>query len=211
MFFKTDEFKLENTDSNSNKMFSLHLKNPNKSILLSLTKTGILLGATITDNYQTITFRANNVESFQSFFKEKKEKKEINQYEFSLIIFYFIAKQLEYLINKEKKCFYAFKPENILVIDTNKVIYLSDDLLEIEDNYLTIWKPFPQKKYYISPELSRIFTIPSKIHYKTIYYSLGLLIKEINENMDKINGTKLYYALNRCLEEDPKKRTILFI
>jgi hypothetical protein len=205
MFFKTDEFQLENTDSNSNKIYSLHLKNPNKSILQSLTKTGILLGATITDNYQTITFRANKVESFF------KEKEQMNKYDFSLIIFYFISKQLEFLIKKEKKCFYALKLENILVIDGNKVVYLSDDLLEIEDNFLTIWKPFPQKKYYISPELSRVFTIPSKIHYKTIYYSLGLLIKNTIENIDKIKGTKLYYALNRCLEEDPEKRAILFI
>ena len=229
MFLKTDEFQLENsntntntnTNSNTNKMFSLHFKNPNKSILLSLTKTGILLGATITDNYQTITFRANKVESFHPFSKEKEKEKE-NHYDFSLSIFYFISKQLDYLIKKEKKCFYAFKPENLLIIDENKVIYLSDDLLEIEDNYLTIWKPFPQKKYYISPELSRIFSIPSKIHYKTIYYSLALLIinyyfeDTINtriptRNINKIKGTKLYYALNRCLEEEPEKRALLFI
>ena len=234
MLIKTEEFYIENTntntDTNANKIVSLHFKNPNKPVLLSLIKTGILLGATITDNYQTITFRANNVKNFIAFSKEKKEEKEekeekekeINHYDFSLNIFYFIAIQLEYLIKKEKLCFYAFKPENILIIDNNKVIYVSDDLLEIEDNYLNIWKPFPQKKYYISPELSRILSIPSKIHYKTIYYSLALLIinyyfeDDINtrittRNINKIKGTKLYYALNRCLEEKPEKRALLFI
>jgi hypothetical protein len=221
--FNTEEFHIENINTNTNKIVSLHLKNPNKSILLSLTKTGILLGATITDNYQTITFRANNVRNFVTFFKEEEQR---NHYDFSLIIFYFISKQLEYLIKKEKKCFYAFKPENILIIDENKVIYVSEDLFEIEDNYLTIWKPFLQKKYYISPELSRILSIPSKIHYKTIYYSLALLIinyifqdtsRSINTRIssfffiNKIKGTKLYYALNRCLEEEPEKRALLFI
>jgi hypothetical protein len=226
--FNTEEFHIENENTNttnSNKIVSLHLKNPNKSILLSLTKTGILLGATITDNYQTITFRADTVENFITFFKKEEkgeQEEERNQYDFSLNIFYFIAKQLEYLIKKEKKCFYAFKPENILVIDNHKVIYVSEDLFEIEDNYLTIWKPFLQKKYYISPELSRILSIPSKIHYKTIYYSLALLIinyyfedtintRITTRNINKIKGTKLYYALNRCLEENPEKRTLLFI
>ena len=224
--FNSEEFHIENTNTNTNtnKIFSLHLKNPNKSILLSLTKTGILLGGTITDNYQTITFRANTVKNFITFF-QKEEKEQRNHYDFSLNIFYFIAKQLEYLITKEKKCFYAFKPENILIIDNNKVIYVSEDLFEIEENYLTIWKPFLQKKYYLSPELSRIFSIPSKIHYKTIYYSLALLIinyyfqdtsETINtriptRNINKIKGTKLYYALNRCLEENPEKRTLLYI
>ena len=208
-----DEFQIEN----SNNKFTFYLKNPNKSILLSLIKTGILLGGTITDNFQTITFKAHSVETL-SFFIEKKE---INYYDLSLNIFYFITKQLEYLINKEKKCFYAFKPENFLVIDNNKIIYLSNDLLEIKDNYLTIWKPFPPKQYYISPELSKIFTLPSKIHYKTIYYSLALLIINFyydtsiinlnRNNIDKIKGTKLYYALNRCLEDNPENRTILFI
>lgn len=234
--FNTEEFHIEytssntnanantntNTNTNPNKIVSLHLKNPNKSILNSLTKTGILLGATITDNYQTITFRADNVKNFITFFKKEQEEEQRNHYDFSLTIFYFIAKQLEYLIQKEKKCFYAFKPENILIIDNHKVIYVSEDLFEMEDNYLNIWKPFLQKKYYISPELSRIFSIPSKIHYKTIYYSLALLIinyyfeDTINtriptRNINKIKGTKLYYALNRCLEENPEKRTLLFI
>ena len=79
----------------------------------------------------------------------------------------------------------------------------------------------------------RITELPSYIHYKTAYYSLACLVihaltsddyfieeeneesfhEKITKQLDilQIKGTKLYYLLKKCLEEDPKERSIMFI
>ena len=75
--------------------------------------------------------------------------------------------------------------------------------------------------------------LPSYIHYKTAYFSLGCLIVYAllgddefyteylkNKEVDKIveylkdhtiKDTKLYWLLSRCLVEDPEKRSILYL
>ena len=75
--------------------------------------------------------------------------------------------------------------------------------------------------------------MPSLVHYKTSYFSLGVLIvclitddpdiyndylkhkqgKKILELLDNhtIKYTKLYWLLSRCLDEDPNSRSIFLI
>jgi len=194
--------------------FSLYLNFPNKELLLSLTKSGILPGATITDNYQCLQFQANSIkllfkslENFESF---------NNEYELLLTIFYNLASQLKYLIEKEKKCFYTFNPDNIILIDNNKCIYLSDELLNISENKtLTIYNPFFKSNYH-SPELQNSTSLPINIHFKTIFYSLAIIMINIIKILEKdkknyIKNTKLYFALKRCLKNKPEERAIIFI
>jgi hypothetical protein len=79
----------------------------------------------------------------------------------------------------------------------------------------------------------KIKELPSQVHYKTSYFSLGCLLlyaltggsfsltggddfyKDYfyNEYLNQLHfkNTKLYWLLSRCLVEDPGKRTILFI
>ena len=84
----------------------------------------------------------------------------------------------------------------------------------------------------------RVKEIPSFVNYKVSYFSLGYLIlytllgddidndsedlqeKEKEKEKDKIShrmttlsikNTKLYWLLERCLVEEPKNRSILFI
>jgi hypothetical protein len=96
--------------------------------------------------------------------------------------------------------------------------------------------PFSQNDFFISPELLKIKEIPSYIHYKTCYFSLGLFILYILTNNDEmyseylkgyendryikisewletvhIKNTKLYFVLSRCLNKIPENRKILFI
>ena len=219
------EYYIQNTNIQNTNLYTIKLKRPNRSLLLSLVKTGILLGGTISDNYQSITF---NAESVNSLVNSKTKYK--NNYEISMKILYYLSNQFKYLIEKSRKIFFQLKPENIIIIDNGKkFIYISnEDLIDISDEgIIVIDKPFTKNKYD-SPEIHKLTSIPSvNIHYKAIYYSLGMFIlslflddiyntnetNEINEinEINKIKGTKLFYALDRCLKKEPKLRTLLFV
>ena len=205
----SNEFQIENKKDT---FYSLLLKNPNKELLLSLTKSGILLGGTITDNYQCIQFRANSINTLPTI----ENMQDMEMYTFLLNIFYCLSKQLEYLIKKENKCFYTLNPANLIIIDNKKCIYISNDLLSLNENqYLTIYQPF-LKSIIHSPELQKINTLPIHIHFKTIYYSLAALIVNIIQNLGKdhknyLKNTKLFFALKRCLKKKPEERAILFV
>ncbi|NBT69591.1 MAG: hypothetical protein EBT78_17730, partial [Betaproteobacteria bacterium] len=100
--------------------------------MLSLIKSGILLGATISDHYQSITFRASKVENYQTH--KKQEQKQEQKYEKAMKLLYDFGRQTKYLITKEKKCFYRLNPENLIIIDETKYIYLStSDLVDIQE------------------------------------------------------------------------------
>jgi hypothetical protein len=214
---KTEEVEIVKTENDKNHCYyTIKINQPDRSLLLSLTKSGVLLGATISDQYQIITFRANKVEMYHN---NKRQT-----YETALQCFYHLSKQIEYLITKENKCFYRLDPKKIIVIDDNKYIYVNtthNELLEIEEGEnLVLYLPF-QKNAFDSPEIKKVTQIPAKIHYKTLYYSLAKFIlfllsndeseEEQQEEMKKIKGTKLFYTLERCLQEESKKRSLLFI
>ena len=143
-----------------------------------------------------------------------------------------MCKQLQYLITVKYECFYEYIIENIIVIDDDKFIYLSnEDLLKLsESNKINFIKPF-NREGLISPELLKINSIPSELNYKTIYYSLGALVvyflfdkninnkndfkndfkDNLNEILKPIEGTKLFGLLNRCLCEEANERSIIYL
>lgn len=226
--FNNDEFTIYNQGNK----FQINMNFNSQSLLHSITKTKIVHGTTITDNYKTLYFNATSVKSFTSY---QSDLKKINgsfnvPYNKAILIFFYFGKQLEYLIKREKKCFYAYKIENIIVIDDNKFIYLSNNYLsDIENNCdLLIMAPFEKERNcFMCPQVKNINEIPFSVHYKTSYYSLCLFIvyalsyetdfleepeaERIEELLKPILDTKLYYAIKRGLIEDPKKRSILYI
>ena len=70
--------------------------------------------------------------------------------------------------------------------------------------------------------MENIIGIPSQINWTTSFYSLALVIvfsmigshhfkqndkiNSVNDMLNKIYDTKLYWALQRCLEKNNKKR-----
>ena len=84
---------------------------------------------------------------------------------------------------------------------------------------------FSKKKYFLSPELLKLSKIPTEISINTSYYSMVLMIMYclkkydmskgkvdmIMEHLEHIKGTKLYYALERCFEEQVNNRYYLYI
>jgi hypothetical protein len=139
-----------------------------------------------------------------------------------------LATQLKYLIEKQSSCFYLFNTDNLIVIDGNKFVYMSNQhlcRLMPDGKKMLIIQPFSRKEKFVSPELRRINHIPAEVDCRSSYYSLGALAlhclsgnDRLSGNFDNeddelglIKGTKLYAMLKRCLAEDPCKRSILFV
>ncbi len=172
----------------------------------SLIKTKIINNLTILNNGNKIMINANSITTM----RELMDRKNMN-YSDSLKMIYYLTTQLSYLISHESKCFYTYDPNKIIVIDNKIYIYLSlDHLKDLKEKYIYIYSPI-EKNSYLSPELSDTKRLPIIINYKTIFYSLGLLIKENAISIDNYNGTKLYYFIKRCLNENPDERYLLFI
>ena len=146
-----------------------------------------------------------------------------------------LSSQLNYLIEKEGNTFMGYNPEDIIVINNEIFISLSDELItSINSNKtITISVPFSTKDFFVSPELLSIKEIPSYIHFKTTYFSFALLLiymllgdddfyhdyiksnnsEDIIKILDNhhIRETRIYWLLSRCLVEDVKNRSILLI
>lgn len=78
---------------------------------------------------------------------------------------------------------------------------------------LDITRPF-NKVDSMSPEVLAIDSLPSEVSYTAAYYSLGNLacdVLGIDRDISILKPTKLYFLLERCMQEDPSSRVFLFI
>ena len=229
--YSTDEFNVYQ-DKIKITMFTITTTNKLlKPLFNSIVKTNIINNSTIiTENNEikSFIFKALSVKSFEHF---KEEHRKLNgskkiQYNLILKIIYSLTKQIHYLLSNESKCFYKLDISNILVIDDCKFIYLSHEHLnDVKENKIVIYRPISKTHGYLSPELKNAHSIPISINYKTIYYSLGLLILDNNSNINTeeeinilldnelkyIKDTKIHYFLKRCLCNDPNKRFLLYV
>ena len=239
IIIKNDNFYIGQHQSD-NQTFTVFFDSYNEALIKSITKTRIILGATTTEKYRSLTFKATSVQTFFDFQKElERENKSLKlTYNLALKMTHNLVTQLNYLITQFSKTFLGFSPKNLIVIDKSKFVYLCDEfLLDIIKNgengeKLLIKSPFTRDDFFFSPELLSVKEIPSFVNYKVSYFSLSLLIlytllgdddfiySEDLQEKDKIShrmetliikNTKLYWLLERCLVEEPKNRSILFI
>ena len=239
IIIKNDNFYISR-DQSDNQTFTVFFDSYNEALIKSITKTRIILGATTTEKYRSLTFKATSVQTFFDFQKElERENKSLKlTYNLALKMTHNLVTQLNYLITQFSKTFLGFSPKNLIVIDKSKFVYLCDEfLLDIIKNgengeKLLIKSPFTRDDFFFSPELLSVKEIPSFVNYKVSYFSLSLLIlytllgdddfiySEDLQEKDKIShrmetliikNTKLYWLLERCLVEEPKNRSILFI
>jgi hypothetical protein len=208
--------------------YSILLEKSNESLIKSITKTKIILGATITNNYSMVSFNANNIRTWKDYYKDTRNTGQISYNTFMKLIYY-LSIQLKYLIETCKKGFIGYSPEHIIVINNERFVYFDNHHLHnIHDDFINITYPFSPGEFYMSPEHMLIKEIPANIHYKSCYYSLACLIiysyynsqydiKDINNNINRklellpIKDTKMYYLLKRCISEDLSNRCILYI
>ena len=207
--------------------YSILLEKSNESLIKSITKTKIILGPTITNNYTVISFNANNIQTLSEYYKVGKVS-----YNIFMRLIYYLSVQLKYLIETCNKGFIGYSPEHIIVINNERFIYLHvNQLHNIHSEFINITYPFSPGDFYMSPEHRSIKEIPANIHYKASYYSLACLIidgysnqkydlkclNNMNNNINHklellpIKDTKLYYLLKRCISEDTSTRCILYI
>ena len=244
---KTDEYEITQDPKNKT-LFTIAftsettVKNTSETktsaLLKSLVKPNIILGATIYDDYKSMSFKAHSIKTLNQYKTDLTSAKSVPNFSYlsTLKLVYYLTKQLSYLIEEESQCFYQFTPENIIVIDNSKFIYLSLNHLKkiIEGTELMKFiAPF-DRDGFVSPELLAIKSVPSTINYRTIYYSLGLLIMDClfdylreeiditditnitnnnnnnNNILNPIKETQLFYLIKRCLHEDPTSRVIHF-
>ena len=124
---KNDNFKI--VEDEDTKMYTIFFSSTNEEIIRSITKTKIILGASTTEKFNTLKFKAVSVKSF----KEHQEKLELEtgtkrlSYESALKMTYNLATQLNYLITNYSKTFLGYSIENLIVIDNNKFVYLSNE------------------------------------------------------------------------------------
>ena len=261
IIINNDHFRI-GQDQKENKLFTIFFDSYNEALIKSIAKTRIILGATTTEKYMTLTFKASSVLSFSDFQKEMKRETGSNRiaYDLSLKMTHNLVTQLNYLITHFSQSFLGYSLENLIVIDKHKFVYLSGEyLLDInDDENIFIKSPFSSGDFFWAPELLKIKEIPAFIHYKVSYFSLACLLfyplldplfekveqnnpvlyplldplfekveqnnlpcekveqnnlpcEKVEQIKDSIKNTKLYWLLERCLIEEPKNRSILFI
>ena len=212
-------------------IFKINFAYPSRALINSLIKTKIIQGGTATDDYKTLQFKANTVTTL----KQNLENKNTSKTQFAAQMTSSLATQLNYLITAESRTIIGYAPENIIVINGKKSAFLGSEwVAELEGEMFQLTYPFGPHDFFVSPELFQVKELPTYVHYKAAYFSLACLIAHVllgpeheyyNEylkNKDPktiltylknhcINGTKLYWLLSRCLVDDPRKRSILFI
>jgi hypothetical protein len=243
----SDDCYIKHYNKNKNKYeITFSFYNNNIPLVTSIIKTKILLGATITDNYKTLILDATTITKLPDFLQQYNTNNNNNNTIPTQLIcklIYDLSLQLNYLINNFNKCFIGYSFKNVLVIDDTIFVYIpnNEDICDITDKNILITYPFSQNDFFQSPETLELNSIPSYIHYKTIYYSLACLIldllkKEDSENtnttkdytytektnyiekkeqllnqLTTIKDSKLYYFLKRCLTKEAEKRSLLYI
>lgn len=229
---KTYEYQITQ-DAKNKSIFMITFTNtsePTKSLIKSLTKSSIILGATIYNNYKSISFKAHSIKTLNQYKKDLTRTKSVPNFSYlnTLKLVYYLTKQLTYLIDEESHSFYQYDPENIIVIDNSKFIYLSLNSLKKVDEkteFIQFTTTF-DRDGFVSPELLKINSLPTLVNYRTIYYSLGLLAidclidykeNDVNiyddTNLEEILGpikeTKLFYLIKKCLQREPMNRVVI--
>jgi len=140
----------------SKNIFLIELNIPNDILIKSLKQ--IIIGATVSSNFKTIRFKACSVKTYQQFKEEQQKKNNVKNLRIRTVAKMFInlVNQLKYLITHDKS-FIGYSPENIIVIDDNKFIYLSNEYLtSIQNNMIELTFPFTESDFYLSPEQEKI-------------------------------------------------------
>jgi len=234
-------------DKNNKTMFKIEFNYPCPALIRSLTKTHIIKSGTVTDDYSTLRFKSLSVKPFHQFIEEQNKIRGRKSLSINLAanMLANLSHQLSHLIKSETKTIIGYAPENIIVINDKTFAFLDSELVADIDpvgkEMATISCPFKVTDFFASPEILKIKELPSHVHYKTSYFSLGCLLlyaltegkedfynehlKEIKceKNHEYLTGssfalnqlhfknTKLYWLLSRCLVKEPEKRSILFI
>jgi hypothetical protein len=197
-------------------------------------------------DHSSLTITAAKVEPLSALLKRNKKHLE---YQVMEQLIASIGRQLQYL-ERENKGVSSFNIEDITVFyeqgtaiaadaDAAWVVHFAitndDKIHDINDkNNLLIITPYPKEKNkaFHSPELSEFLskkTIPYELHFKSGYYSFGLLClhcyvsrgsatttttltaSALDAMLAPIINTKIYWFLKQVLQKDPIERRYICV
>ena len=113
-----------------------------------------------------------------------------------------------------------WQPSDILQMNSDsQTIYLLANLSQMvplhekDPTQLVLVYPtvYPLPAAYCAPELLKMAALPFRTHRSASYYSLALLCLRLGQlSLAKLEGTKLFYFLERCLKAEPSERMLLY-
>jgi hypothetical protein len=196
----------------------------------------------------SLTIKASKIEPLSAFLKQNKKHLEYSEMEQFIEM---IGRQLHHLETEQNKGISSFKIDDITVfhaVDHSSPVYFAitndDNIYDIdEENQMEIITPVASSKAtpkhnlsFHSPEYKDFIskkTLPYKIHFKSGYYSFGLLCLYCYVNrtpassasasaaassaaafdtlFEPIINTKIYWFLKQVLQEDPTSRRYICV
>ena len=110
--------------------------------------------------------------------------------------------------------FIDISKEQIEMIGNNSFILKNPNLYRVKRNgEILISKPFTYNNV-MAPELKTINTLPEIVNSNVGYYCLCKLVLSllnIDNNLDRLRPTKLYFLMERILKENPLERRFIYI
>lgn len=149
---------------------------------------------------------------FGESLKTRFKKKSLSYYE-ALRLSMCMGMHLASLIPLNKSVLF-FSTKTIYIIDEDWYMLLDPAIVSIiSDNTVMQTTPIDLNEE-LAPEVKNNSSLPFKTNISCAYYSLASLVVkmlDINNDLDRLAGSKLYYFLERCFVNDPSKRFFLFI
>jgi hypothetical protein len=179
----------------NNGLYSFRYSYENAALIRSATK--IIKHSVVSSDYKQLQFKSTNVSHVPS----SLDIEQTNQ------LVYCLATQIKHLVLTERKCFYTLAPEHIYMVDDTFVYMFDDHLMDLDQNdHIQLYGWVDPDDEFLSPELR---LVPKTVHYKTIYYSLVLLVKRLYSQWE--TSYKLSQMLRRCMCECPQERSIIYV
>ena len=223
------------TVSHDKQFYKLTFRTPQHALVQSLLKTRIISGASTDETYKTVYFKADKVQSLRAYQDASGVRHAMRVADVSNMV-RCLATQLAYLIDHTNHTILGYSPDNIVVVNEDRFIFVGSDLVvEIDEDTqeAMVCCPFSPTDFLLSPEMREVTELPSLVHYKSSYFSLGLLMmyvlrggafyKDYIEHRrtgdellatlrnHPIRMTKLFWLLSRCLVKDPRERSIILL
>ena len=177
------------------------------------------------DETNSLFFSAEKVLSLKQYILAEKNTKLSHNVCIKLIDD--LTKQILY-IKSLGASFYGFDIDDILTIDGTFIFCSTKYLLPLENDSIIFLAPI-KHPYFSNPEVFKLTSLPAEISYKCCFYSLGALIiftllntyllvandlktsEQIDNILEPLYNTKMYWFLKRCLDDDINNRVLLLI
>jgi hypothetical protein len=143
---------------------------------------------------------------------KRESVKEPIDYEDAVRLVLDIGAQLE-VAEKNGKGFININMNDIRRTGDGSFLLISKDVYDIRNKQLWITKPI-EYDIGMAPEIALITQLPSYVNINVSYYSLCKTILnslDINNNIERLRPTKLYWLIKRATNKEPNDRQFFYI